>query len=360
MRWFIRGSGKDPQFGPGPDKTETGVTMTTWLGRIGPKKAATMSALAVVLIGTASPAFAQDTLAEARLRKMEAEIRALQRQVFPGGDGKYFAPEITPGQPAATGTPPPPASTPMTDLLTRMDSVEAQIQHLTAQVEQTSNRLTQLEARVGPAPTVTPAPTASPAPAPGAATDSNLAAMNVGASASKPAPASPPAPTPVSAHAAKPAPAHVSAAPSPQRVTAVRAIEKPATEDPGDDEYSYGYRLWDAKFYPEAEQQLKMFVERYPHHQRMSYARNLLGRAYLDDGKPREAASWFLQNYQSDKAGARAPDSLLLLAESMHQLKDTSRACIALAEFGETYSSEAAGRLKSQYDATRAEVTCNK
>jgi TolA-binding protein len=334
--------------------------MTTWLGRIGPMKAATMSALAVVLIGTASSAFAQDTLAEARLRKMEAEIRALQRQVFPGGDGKYFAPEITPGQPAAAGTPPPPASTPMTDLLTRMDSVEAQVQRLTAQVEQTSNRLTQLEARVGPAAIVSPAPSASPAPAPGTATSgSNVAPMNLGASVSKPAPASPSA-TPVTAHVAQPASAHASTAPSPQRVSAVRAIEKPASGDPGDDEYSYGYRLWDAKFYPEAEQQLKMFVERYPHHQRMSYARNLLGRAYLDDGKPREAASWFLQNYQSDKAGARAPDSLLLLAESMRQLKDTSRACIALAEFSETYGSEAAGRLKSQYDTTRAGVSCNK
>jgi TolA-binding protein len=242
-----------------------------------------------------------------------------------------------------------------------MDSVEAQIQRLTAQVEQTSNRLTQLEARVGPAATGTPAPTASPAPASGAAaSDGNLAAMTLGASAPKTAPVSTPAATPVSARDTKPAPAHAAAVPSPQRVAAVRAIEKPASEDPGDDEYSYGFRLWEAKFYPEAEQQLKMFVERYPRHQRMSYARNLLGRVYLDDGKPREAASWFLQNYQSDKAGARAPDSLLLLAESMRQLKDTSRACIALAEFSETFGSEAAGRLKSQYDATRAGVTCNK
>jgi TolA-binding protein len=46
----------------------------------------------------------------------------------------------------------------------------------------------------------------------------------------------------------------------------------------------------------------------------VSYARNLLGRAYLDDGKPREAAPWFLQNYQADKKGARASDSLLYLA----------------------------------------------
>lgn len=318
--------------------------MTTWFGPLRPMKAATMTALTLVLVGTAFPAHAQDTLAEQRLRKMEAEIRALQRQVFPGGaDGKFFQPEIAPGRPATTATPTTPSSTPVTDMLTRMDSLEAQVARLTAQIEQTSNRLTQLEARAAaetaavaatpavglptPAPVATPVPVATPAPAP-----------------ARPA--------------ATPAPA--ASGPSAQRLAAVRAIEKPKTNDAGDDEYSYGFRLWEAKFYPEAQQQLKMYVDRYPRHSKVSYARNLLGRAYLDDGKPREAATWFLQNYQADKAGARAADSLLLLAESMRQLKDTSRACIALAEFGETYPIEAAGRLKSQYDTTRNGVKCAK
>lgn len=355
--------------------------MTTWFGRIGPMKAATMSALAVVLVGATevaftTPAFAQDTLAEARIRKMEAEIRALQRQVFPGGDGKFFAPEITPGQPATTGATPP-ASTPVSDLLTRMDSVESQLARLTAQIEQTQNRLAQLEARSGSAPADAASPTAVPAPgtttaAAQPASDTNLVAMTGGASAPKPAtaPLAAPAPAPKPVTAA-PTPAKVavatataaaaaSARPSAQRVSAVRAIEKPATNDPGEDEYSYGFRLWEAKFYPEAQQQLKMMVDRYPRHAKISYARNLLGRAYLDDGKPREAATWFLQNYQNDKNGARASDSLLYLAESMRQLKDTSRACIALSEFVDTYATEAAGRLKSQYDATRGGVKCAK
>ena len=75
--------------------------------------------------------------------------------------------------------------------------------------------------------------------------------------------------------------------------------------------------------------------------------------------KPREAAGWFLKNYQADKQSARAPDSLLFLAESMIALKDTSRACIALAEFGETYPALATGRLKDQYEADRQKVKCN-
>lgn len=139
----------------------------------------------------------------------------------------------------------------------------------------------------------------------------------------------------------------------------MRAIVKPQTDDPGDDEYSYGFRLWEARFYPEAQQQLMLFIERYPRHRRISWGRNLLGRAYLDAGDPKEAAKWFLQNYQADKRGDRAPDSLLYLGLAMKQLKDTKRACIALAEFAETYPTESIGRLRGLYDSTRNGLQCN-
>ena len=134
---------------------------------------------------------------------------------------------------------------------------------------------------------------------------------------------------------------------------------KPQTDDAADDEYTYGFRLWEAGFYPEAQQQLTLFVEQNPDHWRATYGRNLLGRAYLDDDKPRDAAPWFLRNYQADKNAARAGDSLLYLAETMIAIDDTKRACIALAEFGETYPALAAGRLQTQYDANRAKVSCS-
>src|SRR5690606_41989454 len=89
-----------------------------------------------------------------------------------------------------------------------------------------------------------------------------------------------------------------------------------------------------------------------------SFGRNLLGRAYLDNGQPREAATHFFENYQNDKNGARAADSLLYLAEAMITLNDTNRACIALAEFSETYPAVASGRLREQYDRSRSKVTC--
>lgn len=317
-----------------------------------------------LVLALAVPTSAQnagDTAGDVRLRKLEAEVAALQRQVFPGGDGKYFAPLVQPGQAAATTTGTP-ATTPVTDLLARMDAVETQLARITAQNEETQNKLAQLEAKLAAlsaAAPATPAVTAPATAAPavitpvttsdvGATTKTNLSVMTGGASAPKPT-ATKPAATP----AAKPTTA------SADRVAAVKAVQKPATADAGDDEYSYGFRLWEAKFYPESQQQLKLYLQKYPKHNRVSYARNLLGRAYLDEGNPREAASWFLQNYQASKTGERAPDSLLLLADAMHRLKDTNRACVALAQFVDDYPREAAGRLKPQYDATRAKVKCS-
>ena len=151
----------------------------------------------------------------------------------------------------------------------------------------------------------------------------------------------------------------MAAGPSDARLAAVQAIAKPASGDAGDDEYVYGFRLWDAGYYPEAQQQLALFLERYPIASRASYGRNLLGRAFLDAGDPRSAATHFFENYQNDQNGVRAPDSLLYLAQSMIALGDTNRACIALAQFGETYPAQAVGRLQSMYDGLLGRVDCD-
>jgi TolA-binding protein len=298
------------------------------------------------------PAMAQDSAAEARLRKIEAEVRALQRKVFPGGDGRFFEPQIAPGTPPATTTPAPtstPAATAVTDVLVRLDALEAQLQTLTARSEEQANALSQMELRLAALETAANAPVlpaaaaaVTPAPAPAVTT---------------PAPASAPAPVKAPV-AASPATA-AAAAPTPARLAAVQAIAKPQTADAGDDEYSYGFRLWNAGFYPEARQQLTRFVEQYPNHPRISFGRNLLGRAFLDDKMPDEAARWFLKNYQTNKAGERAPDSLLYLGKAMIAKGDTAKACIALAEFGTTYPLLATGRLADEYKASLAQVKCS-
>lgn len=310
-----------------------------------------ISGLAIFAVaGTGMPALAQSTGEEARLRKLESEVRALQRQVFPGGDGRYFEPQIT-GAPSTTGANTSPSTTAVTDILIRLDAMEAQIASLTAQTEENSNALVQITNRLVALETT-----------PGAAAGGGNAAASTGTPASiltttgsgtgSGSTTASTATPPVQA-------ASTVGGPSEQRLAAVSQIAKPQTDDAADDEYSYGFRLWNAGFYPEAQQQLTMFVEQYPNHWRATYGRNLLGRAYLDDGKAQEAAPWFLKNYSTNKTDARAPDSLLYLGETMIALNDTSRACIALAEFGDEYPALASGRLSNQYQANLAKVDCN-
>jgi TolA-binding protein len=299
-----------------------------------------------------APVFAQDSAAEARIRKIEAEIRALQRKVFPGGDGRFFEPEIAPGTPSATTAtgPAAPSNTAVTDVLVRLDALEMQLRALTARSEEQANALSQMEQRLTALETAGNAPIA-PAP--------TLPVLQPAATTA-PAATTPAARPPVqTAPAPAPAASAPIAAPSASRLAAVQAIAKPQTADAGDDEYSYGFRLWSAGFFPEARQQLTKFVEQYPNHPRISFGRNLLGRAFLDDKMPQEAAKWFLKNYQANKAGDRAPDSLLYLGRSMIAMKDTRKACIALAEFGETYPLVATGRLANEYKASLAQVKCS-
>jgi TolA-binding protein len=222
----------------------------------------------------------------------------------------------------------------VTDILARLQSMESQLAQLTARGEENANEIRQMQERLGLLETAAAAPPVA---------QPSGAIQVPGPSSGSPASAAAPA---------------AAAGPSPERLARVRAIAKPDTGDTGEDEYSYGYRLWEAGLFPEAQQQLKLYVERHPSHRMISYGRNLLGRAYLDDGQPRLAAPYFLENYQSAPTGARAPDSLLYLAGAMVALQDTTRACRALAEFGEKYPALATGRLKDPYDRERRRVTC--
>ena len=300
------------------------------------------SALALAIIVPA-PASAQT---EARLERIETQLRALQRSVFPGGDQRFFEPEITPqttpqGTPGVTTTGV--STSALTDVLARLEAIETQLARLTASTEVNENALRALEMRIA------------------VMEGGGTAIASGGANTPAPIPAPTPAPTGVinvPNGTASNTPAPSVAGPTPARLQAVQAIAKPASGDAGDDEYTYGFRLWEAGYYPEAQQQLALFVEQYPAHWRTTYGRNLLGRAFLDAGEARRAATHFFDNYQSDKQAARAPDSLLYLASSMIELGDTRRACIAISEFGETYPALAVGRLQSMYDGLGGRVDC--
>lgn len=302
------------------------------------------SALIAACVASASPAAAQAAPLEPRVKKLESEMRAVQRKVFPGASDRFFEPEIAApaAGPSTTGVS---ASAPLTDLLQRVDTLENQITRLTAQTEENGFKIGQLEKRLvlleDQAKQAAEAAAAATAPAAG-----TLPAGSAGAGAAMPRPT-----TLAAAGTA-------AAAPSAERVAAVSKIEKPQSADAGEDAYLYGYRLWEAKFFPEAQAQLRFTLEKHPKHKRSSYTRNLLGRAYLDDGKPSAAAKMFAENYEKEPKGDRAPESLYFLGDALVKLNEKAKACVAFAELSEVYPDVATGRLSDRLAAGRRNAGC--
>lgn len=311
-------------------------------------------ALVALLGGPA--AWAQSGL-EPRVDRLEREMRAVQRKVFPNGSGALVEPDIRPqpSDPTAPGTP---ASDPVADLTQRISALEGGLSQLTGQVEQAENRLRQVEeqfnayrkatdGRIKALESAGTAAAAADLPAGDAADDSDGAAPRANGNGTLQLPGSAGATRPAS-----------TAGGGAARAAQVRAVARPSSGDAAEDGYLYGYRLWQAKFYPEAETALKDVVAKYPSHRRWSFAQNLLGRAYLDEGKPSLASIAFYDNYKKMPTGERAPDSLFYLAQALVKLGKPADACKVWSELTESYPDKISAGMKADISTGRAAAKC--
>lgn len=304
--------------------------------------------LGLLLATTALPVAAADRAPiEARVDRVEKELRAVQRKVFPGGEQAFTQPEIAaPEVQATTGLP---ASSPINDLTARVDALEKSVAQLTSQVEQQDHRLSLLSEQsakdrqefstrlqlIEQAAT----PPAAAAPADAAPLEAAPAPVRT-----SPTRAPKPAAAPPAAAASDDEPA--------------RAPTAAASGDAAEDAYMAGYRLWTQKKYGEAQSTLAAVVRKYPKHRRASYAQNLLGRAYLDAGQPARAAEAFAANYQTNPRGERAPDSLFYLGQSLAKLNKNADACRVYDEFTAAYGSTAEAGLKTRVATARKSANC--
>ena len=132
-----------------------------------------------------------------------------------------------------------------------------------------------------------------------------------------------------------------------------------AASDPGEDAYSQGFHLWEDGKYDQAITALRAFVSAFPKHRRVSFARNLIGRAMLDKGQPRPAAEALLANYRSDPKGERAPDSLYYLGQALMKLNQPQQACKAYGELEDVYGSSIRPDLKSLVAKGKVDAGCS-
>lgn len=298
-----------------------------------------------------APVAAQSTNLDGRVNRLESEMRAVQRKVFPNGGGQLLQPEVVaPTRPVeAPGTP---AAGALVDLTARVTSLEEQIATLTGQAEQNGYQLRQLREQFEAYQRATDAKLAAMGPPPAAASTPPGGGGGGGDEPAPIAPAKSSGPPPRGA-----AEAPVAKASDPGRAARVAAVPRPKSADPAEDAYLYGYRLWEAKFYPEAQAQLKKTVNDYPKSKRASYAQNLLGRAYLDDGKPSLASIAFYENYKKMPDGDRAPDSLLYLGEALTRLDKPADACKVYDELSDVYAGKIAS-MKADIAKGRAAAKC--
>ena len=322
-------------------------------------------ALAALLATAALPAFAAEpgTL-DQRVDRVEKQLKAVQRKVFPGGDAAFQAPEIARTETQVTvGTP---ASTPFNDLVARVDALEKTVAQLTGQVEQDEHRLDLLSqqsaqdrqefaTRLKTLEAATAPPPAETTTAPAA---DDAVPAGTPPKGTRPFATVTPAKTPPTA---KPGPVKPTAKPAPTMADDTTGTDNavvPATGDPAEDAYMAGYKLWTQKKFPQAEAALAAVVKKYPKHKRASYAQNLLGRSYLDDGQPARAAEAFAANYTTNPHGDRAPESLYYLGQSLVQLKKPTDACRVYDEFSSAYGDTASASLKAKVATARADAKC--
>lgn len=289
--------------------------------------------IAALLVTTAAtPALSQGAEMDRRIDRVEREIRALQRQVFPGGNADFFEPEIQSG--TANTQAGNPASAPLTDLTDRVNALERQLATLTGQVEENSFELRQLRSMVE---------ALQGGAAPAAASQSSSITSPAGDDAELDEPEDD---------------AGETEAPT-ETATPVQSGEAPLPDDAGEAAYVRGYRLWRDGDFAAARTQLQQTVETYPGHRFESYARNLLGRAYLDDDKPANATEIFVRNYQELPNGERAADSLFFLGVALTELNYNDRACLAFDELEEVYGENLRSTIREQVPGARDAANCS-
>jgi tol-pal system protein YbgF len=289
--------------------------------------------LASLLLSTA--AAAQDVgQIDKRVGRLESEMRAVQRKVFPGGDPKFFEPEIAPAEappPAPVGTP---ASQPLVDLSERVGELERQLRTLTGQVEANQFKIKQLEEAQAKL---------------RGDVEFRLNALEGGGAGATAAAATAPADAP--AKAAKPGKIDPAAKTPPAEKTPPKA----ATADAA---WKAAYAEAIAKDWPGTVSAMTGFIADWPKSTRIPQAQYWLGRANAEQGQNAEAARAYLEVYKTAPKSDRAPDSLIGLAGAMNALKKPKDACKVLGELESVYGEKLSAGQQAEAKTLKTKAKC--
>jgi tol-pal system protein YbgF len=109
--------------------------------------------------------------------------------------------------------------------------------------------------------------------------------------------------------------------------------------------------------YDEAEAAFKEFLAANPDDPLADNAHYWLGETYYVRGDYARAAEAFLEGYQGNKAGPKAPDTLLKLGMSLAALGKNKEACATYGELKKTLP-DAPATIKGKADKERRRLGC--
>ena len=123
------------------------------------------------------------------------------------------------------------------------------------------------------------------------------------------------------------------------------------------EQYAYAFGLMRKANYDEAEAVFKEFLAAHPDDPLAGNARYWLGETYYVRGDYTRASKTFLDSYQRDRTGPKAPDSLLKLGMSLSALGKNKEACATYGELIRALS-DAPATIKSKADKERQRLGC--
>ena len=136
-----------------------------------------------------------------------------------------------------------------------------------------------------------------------------------------------------------------SAVPAPRGVSSsVASVARPLNSDElpegtARQQYKYAFGKLKTRNYVEAENALRIFVDRHPDDPLAGNAMYWMGETYYVRKQYSEAARIFLDAYQRFPKGNKAPDNLFKLAKSLSQIGEDKFACTTYVELVKTFPS---------------------
>lgn len=137
----------------------------------------------------------------------------------------------------------------------------------------------------------------------------------------------------------------------------VRTSEAPMAEGTPQQQYAYAFDLLRSADYERAEEALKSFVARNPSDPLANNARYWLGETYYVRGQYAEAAQAFVEAYESNNTGPKAPDALLKLGMSLARLDKQDEACATFRELSRTQP-DAPAAITAKAATERERIGC--